>query len=145
MKFKHSKTTINIKICSREPFWEKGWLKGDISLLSYLWNGNDTNTKDKTLFMELFKTSGSWDTIEHKFSLFYSLSLHTQLLWSIMQQNSRKYNGTIFPPSGPIITQPDSQIGVNFDPFNHQHELEFKPSRIFFILPMCLAPFPWVA
>jgi len=66
---------------------------------------------------------GSWATKKHKPSLFFPLSIHSQLLCSTMEQNALEYNGTLFPPSGLVITKPNSQIGIKFDPFNSQYEL----------------------
>lgn len=85
---------------------------------------------------------GSWDAKEHKPSLFFPLSIHSQILCSTMKQNALEYNQTPFPPSGTVITQPHSQLGVEFDPFNPQHELQLNPSRVFFIIPTWIAPFP---
>jgi len=40
-----------------------------------------------------------------------------------MEQNALELNGAPFPPSGLVITQPYSQQGVKFDPFNPQYDL----------------------
>jgi hypothetical protein len=46
----------NTNIFSRKPLWEKNQLKGEVSLLSFLWYGNNASTKEKTLSMELRET-----------------------------------------------------------------------------------------
>ena len=60
----------------RKHFWEKTKLEHEVALLSFVWNGNNANTKEKELSMELIKTCGLWDDIEYKFPLF-SLSSST--------------------------------------------------------------------
>jgi hypothetical protein len=48
----------NTKFFFGKPFWEKTQLEGEASLLSFLWYGNNSNTKEKKLSIELIETCG---------------------------------------------------------------------------------------
>jgi hypothetical protein len=51
----------NTNIFSRKLLHEKTQLKGEVSLLSFLWYKNNANTKEKALSMELPETCGMFD------------------------------------------------------------------------------------
>jgi len=63
---------MSTNICSRKPFQEKTQLESKVALFSFVWNGNDAGTKEKTLYMELLEIYGPWDATKH-----LSLSIHT--------------------------------------------------------------------
>jgi hypothetical protein len=48
----------NTNIFSRKPLQEKTHLEGEVSLLSFLWYGNNPSTKEKELSLELLETYG---------------------------------------------------------------------------------------
>jgi hypothetical protein len=48
----------NSDISSKKPLREKNQLKGEIVLLSFLWYGNSTSTKEKALSMDFPKNCG---------------------------------------------------------------------------------------
>lgn len=46
----------------KKPFLEKNQWEGEVSLLSFVSNGNNINTKEKALSIELFENYGLWAT-----------------------------------------------------------------------------------
>ena len=66
----------------------------------------------------------------------------SHLLFSSMEQNALKRNGTHSPPSGPAITQPDSLLVVRFDYLNFYQSYNMEFSRVFFSIITLLALIP---
>ena len=93
-----------------KPLQEKTQLEGEVIMLSLSLNGNGCMYKEVRLVV-----CGPYNT--QTLYVFY-ISIHSKLLLSYMEQNALKYNETSFPPSGSIITHPNSLLVVKFDPFN---------------------------
>lgn len=98
-------------------------MKGEIVLLSFVWNGNDALIKQKALAMCFAKSCSLWDTTKHKTPMFYSLFIHTWKFYCTMKPNVSQDNPTAFPLSSPVIIQSNNQLGVKFDPLFPQHNL----------------------
>jgi len=71
--------------------------------------------------MELHETCGPWVALEYKGPMFFFFADHSLLYCGI---KCTRIDGTHFLPSDSAMTQPDSPLGIKFDSFNSQPELQ---------------------
>lgn len=75
-------------------------MESDDTFLSLSWNG--------MMKIQRSETRGLWNTTKNKPYLLFTNSIHSQILFSTLEQNALEYNGTHFPPNDMVITQLDS-------------------------------------